>query len=135
MLTFFHDNSNQVQQNVSVEEIPSHARTSPAPETDAVNVEKQGEGQGIGSSSPHGSSQKSSSEENFSDEEAIEEAEAGGSDIYPASSTSKLSASIGIAEDTFIQTQDEDAGKMSDPPASASSMASSSEKFSSDELF
>ena len=108
MLTFFHDNSNQVQQNVSVEEIPSHARTSPAPETDAVNVEEQGEGQGIGSSSPHGSSQKSSSEENFSDEEAIEEAEAGGSDIYPASSTSKLSASIGIAEDTFIKMQDED---------------------------
>ena len=50
MLTFFHDNSNQVQQNVSVEEIPSHARTSPAPETDAVNVEEQGEGQGIGRS-------------------------------------------------------------------------------------
>ncbi|XP_028193319.1 eukaryotic translation initiation factor 4 gamma-like [Glycine soja] len=98
----------EVQQNVSVEEIPSHARTSPAPETDAVNVEEQGEGQGIGSSSPHGSSQKSSSEENFSDEEAIKEAEAGGSDIYPASSTSKLSASIGIAEDTFIQMQDED---------------------------
>ncbi|KAH1215473.1 hypothetical protein GmHk_13G036602 [Glycine max] len=98
----------EVQQNVSVEEIPSHARTSPAPETDAVNVEEQGEGQGIGSSSPHGSSQKSSSEENFSDEEAIEEAEAGGSDIYPASSTSKLSASIGNAEDTFIQMQDED---------------------------
>ncbi|KAH1212112.1 hypothetical protein GmHk_14G040383 [Glycine max] len=98
----------EVQQNVSVEEIPSHARTSPTPETDAVNVEEQGEGQGIGSSSPHGSSQKSSSEENFSDEEAIEEAEAGGSDIYPASSTSKLSASIGIAEDTFIQMQDED---------------------------
>ncbi|KAL5156645.1 hypothetical protein HKD37_15G041574 [Glycine soja] len=98
----------EVQQNVSVEEIPSCARTSPAPETDAVNVEERGEGQGIRSSSPHGSSQKSSSEENFSDEEAIEEAEAGGSDIYPASSTSKLSASIGIAEDTFIQMQDED---------------------------
>ncbi|KAL5191633.1 hypothetical protein HKD37_04G010884 [Glycine soja] len=98
----------EVQQNVSVEEIPSDARTSPAPETDAVNVEEQGEGQGIGPSSPHGSSQKSSSEENFFDEEGIEEAEAGGSDIYPASSTSKLSASIGIAEDTFIQMQDED---------------------------
>eukprot|EP00256_Glycine_max_P039371 XP_006588129.1 uncharacterized protein LOC102669648 [Glycine max] len=98
----------EVQQNVSEEEIPSHARTSSAPETDAVNVEEQGEGQGIGPSSPHGSSQKSSSEENFSDEEAIQEAEAGGSDIYPASSTSKLSASIGIAEDTFIKMQDED---------------------------
>ncbi|KAL5138864.1 hypothetical protein HKD37_10G028935 [Glycine soja] len=98
----------EVQQNVSVEEIPSCARTSPAPETDAVNAEEQGEGQGIESSSPHGSSQKSSSEEHFSDEEAIQEAEAGGSDIYPASSTSKLSASIGIAEDTFIKMQDED---------------------------
>ncbi|KAH1231137.1 hypothetical protein GmHk_10G030438 [Glycine max] len=99
---------NPVDQPDSPQEQPSHARTSPTPETDAVNVEEQGEGQGIGSSSPHGSSQKSSSEENFSDEEAIEEAEAGGSDIYPASSTSKLSASIGIAEDTFIQMQDED---------------------------
>ncbi|KAL5160928.1 hypothetical protein HKD37_07G018317 [Glycine soja] len=98
----------EVQQNVSVEEIPSCARTSPAPETDAVNVEEQGEGQGIGPSSPQGSSQRSSSEEHFSDEEAIQEAEAGGSDIFPASSTSKLSASIGIAEDTFIQMQDED---------------------------
>lgn len=107
-VNLFHDNSNQVQQNVSVEEIPSCARTSPAPETDAVNVEEQGEGQGIGPSSPQGSSQRSSSEEHFSDEEAIQEAEAGGSDIFPASSTSKLSASIGIAEDTFIQMQDED---------------------------
>ncbi|KAH1214822.1 hypothetical protein GmHk_13G036099 [Glycine max] len=98
----------EVQQDVSIEEIPSCARTSPAPETDAVHVEEQGEGRGIGSSSPHGSSQKSSSEENFSDEEAIQEAEAGGLDIYPASSTSKLSASIGIAEDTFIKMQDED---------------------------
>ncbi|KAL5122913.1 hypothetical protein HKD37_02G003610 [Glycine soja] len=98
----------EVQQNVSVEEIPSCARTSPALETDAVNVEEQGEGQGIGPSSPQGSSQRSSSEEHFSDEEAIQEAEAGGSDIFPASSTSKLSASIGIAEDTFIQMQDED---------------------------
>ncbi|KAH1239999.1 hypothetical protein GmHk_08G024298 [Glycine max] len=95
-------------QNVSVEEIPSCARTSPAPETDAVNVEEQGEGQGNRSSSPHGSSQKSSSEEHFSDEAAIQEAEAGGSDIFPASSTSKLSASIGMTEDTFIQLQDED---------------------------
>ncbi|KAL5148570.1 hypothetical protein HKD37_13G035601 [Glycine soja] len=118
----------EVQQNVSAEKIPSCARTSPAPEADAVNVEEWGEGQGIGSSSPHGwaevndphepnqsdntipheSSQKSSSEENFFDEEAIKEAEAGGSDIYPVSSTSKLSASIGIAEDTFIQMQNED---------------------------
>ncbi|KAL5173278.1 hypothetical protein HKD37_16G045853 [Glycine soja] len=98
----------EVQQNASVEEIPSCARTSPAPEMDAVNVEEQGEGQGIGPSSPHGSSQKSSSEEHFFDEEAIQEAEAGGSDIFPASSTSKLSASIGIAEDTFIKMQDED---------------------------
>ncbi|KAH1206259.1 hypothetical protein GmHk_16G046769 [Glycine max] len=118
----------EVQQNVSAEEIPSCARTSPAPEADAVNVEEWGEGQGIGSSRPHGwaevddhhepnqsdnttpheSSQKSSSEENFFDEDAIKEAEAGGSDIYPVSSTSKLSASIGIAEDTFIQMQDED---------------------------
>ena len=93
-----------------------------------MNVEEWGEGQGIGSSRPHGwaevddhhepnqsdntipheSSQKSSSEENFFDEDAIKEAEAGGSDIYPVSSTSKLSASIGIAEDTFIQMQDED---------------------------
>ena len=73
-----------------------------------MNVEEWGEGQGIGSSSPHESSQKSSSEENFFDEEAIKEAEAGGSDIYPVSSTSKLSASIGIAEDTFIQMQNED---------------------------
>ena len=73
-----------------------------------MNVEEWGEGQGIGSSSPHGwaevndphepnqsdntipheSSQKSSSEENFFDEEAIKEAEAGGSDIHPVSSTS-----------------------------------------------
>ncbi|KAH1209248.1 hypothetical protein GmHk_15G043829 [Glycine max] len=118
----------EVQQNVSAEEIPSCARTSPAPEADAVNVEEWGEGQGIGSSRPHGwaevddhhepnqsdnttpheSSQKSSSEENFFDEDTIKEAEAGGSDIYPVSSTSKLSASIGIAEDTFIQMQDED---------------------------
>ncbi|KAH1240879.1 hypothetical protein GmHk_07G018620 [Glycine max] len=118
----------EVQQNVSAEEIPSCARTSPAPEADAVNVEEWGEGQGIGSSRPHGwaevddhhepnqsdnttpheSSQKSSSEENFFDEDAIKEAEAGGSDIYPVSSTSKLSASIGIAEDTFIQMQNED---------------------------
>ncbi|KAL5130511.1 hypothetical protein HKD37_12G033556 [Glycine soja] len=98
----------EVQQSVPAEEIPSCARTSPASETDAVNVEEHGEGQGIGSSSPHGSSQKSSSEENFFDEEAIKETEAGGSDIYPVSSTSKLSASIGIAEDTFIQMQDED---------------------------
>jgi len=85
LLTFSHDNSNQVQQNVSAEEIPSCARTSPAPEADAVNVEEWGEGQGTGSSRPHGwaevddhhepnqsdnttpheSSQKSSSEENF----------------------------------------------------------------------
>jgi hypothetical protein len=46
--------------------------------------------------------QDSSTEETDFDDEAIKEAEAGGSDILPVSSTSKLSTNAGIPESDFI---------------------------------
>jgi hypothetical protein len=53
------------------------------------------------------SNQESSTEEIF-DEDAMKEAEAGGSDILPASSTSKLSTSLGVPEEDFINMQSSD---------------------------
>jgi hypothetical protein len=50
--------------------------------------------------------QDSSTEETDFDDEAIKEAEAGGSDILPVSSTSKLSANAGIPESDFIAMQE-----------------------------
>ncbi|XP_045809919.1 uncharacterized protein LOC123904282 [Trifolium pratense] len=48
---------------------------------------------------------ESSSEEEDFDSEAIKEAEAGGSELLPETSTSKLSASLGLAEEEFISLQ------------------------------
>ncbi|XP_045797957.1 uncharacterized protein LOC123892183 [Trifolium pratense] len=48
---------------------------------------------------------ETSSEEEDFDSEAIKEAEAGGSELLPETSTSKLSASLGLAEEEFISLQ------------------------------
>ncbi|PNX60588.1 hypothetical protein L195_g060256, partial [Trifolium pratense] len=47
---------------------------------------------------------ETSSEEEF-DSEAMKEAEAGGSELLPETSTSKLSASLGLPEEEFIALQ------------------------------
>jgi hypothetical protein len=52
--------------------------------------------------------QDSSTEETDFDDEAIKEAEVGGSDILPVSSTSKLSANAEIPESDFIAMQESD---------------------------
>ncbi|PNX64356.1 hypothetical protein L195_g062076, partial [Trifolium pratense] len=51
--------------------------------------------------------QTSSEEEEF-DSEAMKEAEAGGSELLPETSTSKLSASLGLPEEEFIALQRDD---------------------------
>jgi hypothetical protein len=86
------------------------------------------------------SNQESSTEEIF-DEDAMKEAEAGGSDILPASSTSKLSASLGVPEEDFINMQSSDPMATlrllltkQAPPQSSSEKAASDSTQSAEEI-
>jgi hypothetical protein len=86
-----------VQDNPIVEESrnsSSSEQTASQEETDSTSGEEE-------------NSTEDTADNTAFDDEAIKEAEEGGDDILPVSSTSKLSADIGLSEDEFVKMQED----------------------------